>query len=104
MAVWTGALVELWVRGPGLMRALDILNLGTRWSGAMRGKRITAYAKAVVTVEVTGLGSWGPDCQNDQVFRQASEAAIGRLQNCKDLSNVRIIGEPKITMICAQEE
>lgn len=66
-------------------------------------KRVTAYARATLTVEVTSLGSWGPDCQADQVFRQASEAAIGRLQNCKELRNVRIIGEPKITMVCAEE-
>ena len=70
----------------------------------MKGNRITAYARATVTIEVTGLGSWGPECQNDQVFRQASEAAIGRIRNCRDLRNVRVIGEPKITMVCAVED
>ena len=69
-----------------------------------QGKRVTAYARAIVTVEVTGLGSWGPECQNDQVFRQAADAAVGRIMNCRDLRNVRVIGEPKVTMVCAQEE
>lgn len=66
--------------------------------------RVTAYARATITVEITGLGSWGPECTTDQVFRQASEAAIGRIENCRELHNVRLIGKPKITMVCAEEE
>lgn len=70
----------------------------------MSKSRISAYAKAIVTVEVTDLGSWGPECTNEQVFKQAAEAAVGRIRNAKDLRNIRVIGEPKIAMICAEEE
>lgn len=70
----------------------------------MSKPRISAYARAVVTVEVVGLGSWGPECTAEQVFKQASVSAISRIENAKDLRNVRVIGKPQITMICTQEE
>lgn len=69
----------------------------------MSKPRITAYARATLTVEVTGLGSWGPECSVDQIFRQASESAIGRIVNCRELRNVRIIGRPKITSVHTEE-
>ncbi|MBV4530957.1 hypothetical protein HU719_006000 [Pseudomonas sp. SWRI107] len=51
-------------------------------------------AKVTITVELTNLGSWGPDCTLDQVYRQAREAAIGRLNRVfKDhVATTRILG------------
>lgn len=56
--------------------------------------RTTTSAKVTITVELSSLGSWGPDCTIDQVYRQAREAAIGRLNKVfKDhVTTTRILG------------
>ncbi|QPN47330.1 hypothetical protein I5S86_10750 [Priestia aryabhattai] len=56
--------------------------------------RTRTGAKVTLTVELTNLGSWGPDCTLDQVYRQAREAAVGRLNKVfKDhLDTTRILG------------
>jgi len=56
--------------------------------------RTSTCAKVTLTVELTNLGSWGPDCTLDQVYRQAREAAIGRLDKVfKDhIATTRILG------------
>ncbi|NSX21871.1 hypothetical protein HTV13_18850 [Pseudomonas putida] len=56
--------------------------------------RTSTGAKVTITIEMTNLGSWGPDCTLDQVYRQAREAAIGRLNNVfKDhVATTRILG------------
>lgn len=41
--------------------------------------RTSTGAKVTVTIELSNLGTWGPDCTTEQVYRQAREAAIGRL-------------------------
>lgn len=65
---------------------------------------MSTTARATLTVEIYALGSWGKDCQLDQVYKQAAEAAIGRLENCKDLRNIRIIGKPIITAVLVEED
>ncbi|MFK0088726.1 hypothetical protein ACIQUS_15690 [Pseudomonas sp. NPDC090755] len=56
--------------------------------------RTTTSAKVTITLELSSLGSWGPDCTIDQVYRQAREAAIGRLNKVlKDhVASTRILG------------
>jgi len=56
--------------------------------------RTSTGAKVTITIEMTNLGSWGPDCTLDQVYRQAREAAIWRLNNVfKDhVATTRILG------------
>jgi hypothetical protein len=41
--------------------------------------RTTTGAKVTVTIELSSLGSWGPDCTIGQVYDQARAAAIFRL-------------------------
>jgi hypothetical protein len=68
-------------------------------------KRVTAGARVTVTVEVTGCGTWGTDCRIDQVHRQAAEEAIGYIRNRTERDRrLRIIGEPKVTMVTSTEE
>jgi len=57
--------------------------------------RTTTDAKVTVTLELSNLGSWGPDCTTGQVHDQAREAAIGRLNRLfKDhLDSTRIVGQ-----------
>ena len=55
--------------------------------------RTTTGAKVTVTLELSNLGSWGPDCTTGQVHDQARDAAIGRLNKVfKDhLDSTKII-------------
>lgn len=56
--------------------------------------RTTTGAKVTLTLELANLGSWGPDCLLDQVYRQAREAAVGRINRAfkDDNRNIRILG------------
>jgi hypothetical protein len=61
------------------------------------------YARATLTIEVRNIGSWGPGCQLDQVYRQAAEAAIGKIRNTFKPTDVFIIGDVKVTAIITDE-
>lgn len=56
--------------------------------------RTTTGAKVTITLELSSLGSWGPDCTTGQVYDQAREAAIGRLNRLfkEHLDSTRIVG------------
>lgn len=41
--------------------------------------RTKTNATVTLTIELSNLGSWGPDCQTSQIYKQAIEAANGRL-------------------------
>ena len=68
---------------------------------------ISAGARAQVTVELSGLGSWGTDCTVAQVHKQAAEAAISRLQQMfhenKQRHSVMIVGV-KVTGVFTEDE
>lgn len=68
--------------------------------------RTSTAAKVTLTIELTNLGSWGPDCTIDQVYRQAREAAIGRLNKVfKDhTSTTRILGPVVVEAITTDLE
>lgn len=67
--------------------------------------RLRARARVLVTLEISDIGgTWGGDCPTDQVFRQASESAIGLLRNgLANKADWRVVGEPKVTAILAEE-
>jgi hypothetical protein len=53
--------------------------------------RTTTSARVSVTVEVQ-VGSWGPDCDLAQVYRQGSDGAIGKLRRLFEReSGVRVV-------------
>ena len=68
--------------------------------------RTTTSAKVTVTLELSNLGSWGPNCTTGQVHDQASEAALGRLNRLfKDhLDSTKIIGQVKVEAISTDLE
>jgi hypothetical protein len=67
-------------------------------------KQLTGTAKATLTVEVSYLGRWGPDCKLEQVYAQAGEAAKGRLLNAlKEVPGVAVLGDIKVTAIFLPE-
>lgn len=79
------------------------------WSKPARGGevkpriRTTTFAKVQVTLEVP-VGSWGPECGLDQVYRQASEEALGKLRRITQLDRIRIVGVTKITAVSTEVE
>jgi len=60
--------------------------------------RTSTSALVQVTVEVR-TGSWGEGCQLDQVYRQASASALGKLQRALEKEGVRIVGVASIKAI-----
>jgi hypothetical protein len=72
--------------------------------------RTSTGAKVQLTIELTGLGSWGPDCKLEQVYDQAREAAINRISKAlatKDgqrATDARIIGPVVVTAITTDME
>lgn len=68
--------------------------------------RTTTGARVTLTIEISNVGSWGPECQMDQVYRQALEAAVGRVRNAfaKDARGVKIIGVPVVQAITTDME
>jgi hypothetical protein len=50
--------------------------------------RTSTGATVTITVELTGLGSWGPECTTEQVYRQAGEAAVNRLRK---IPHIRLV-------------
>ncbi|WP_329767348.1 hypothetical protein [Stenotrophomonas maltophilia] len=65
--------------------------------------RTSTSALVQVTVEVR-TGSWGGGCQLDQVYRQASASAIGKLQRALEKEGVRIVGVASIKAITTDTE
>jgi hypothetical protein len=64
--------------------------------------RTTTGATVTLTVELTGLGSWGPECTTVQVYQQAMSAAVNRLRN---MPHLRIVpGSIKLQTITTDLE
>lgn len=59
--------------------------------------RTTTFATVTLTIELSNLGSWGPDCQLSQVYNQAVEAARHRLSKAfSGDRDIRIVGIPNV--------
>lgn len=58
-------------------------------------------ARVTITLEISNVGSWGPGCEIDQVYRQAIESAVGRLNRAfkDDIRGIRIVGQPSVDAI-----
>ncbi len=67
--------------------------------------RTRTGAKVTLTLELTNLGSWGPDCKIDQVYKQALDQAVGRLGRLfQGQSDIRIVGRPVVQAISTDVE
>lgn len=66
--------------------------------------RTTTTAVATVTVEISGLGSWGPDCKLEQVYAQARESAERAILKALQGSSMRIVGNANIQAITTDVE
>lgn len=67
--------------------------------------RTKTGAMVTLTLELTNLGSWGPECQINQVYKQALDQAVGKLGRLfQGQSDIRIIGRPVIQAITTDVE
>lgn len=68
--------------------------------------RTSTSAVVTLTIELTGLGSWGPECNTEQVYRQAREAALRRLSRLfnGDPNGVRVVGAVGVKSITTDTE
>lgn len=73
-------------------------------------ERITTSAKATITIEISGIGTWGPDCLLNQVYKQGVDAAINAIQKLiqdggsKVNAHFRMVGSPKIEAVIISRE
>jgi hypothetical protein len=51
--------------------------------------KTSTSARVTVQLDIT-VGSWGPECGLDQVYRQATESAEGKVRRAFDLPNMSI--------------
>ncbi|MDT3556327.1 hypothetical protein ROV95_09340 [Stenotrophomonas maltophilia group sp. msm1] len=65
--------------------------------------RTSTSALVQVTVEVRA-GSWGEGCQLDQVYRQASEEALGKLRGALHKHGIHVVGVASIKAITTDAE
>jgi hypothetical protein len=63
---------------------------------------VGATAVVTITVQISDLGSWGPDCSVQQVHDQATRAAIGAIRNMDKDRRLTIIGTPEIKTITTE--
>ncbi|HDT0657897.1 TPA: hypothetical protein QIB60_000497 [Enterobacter cloacae subsp. dissolvens] len=66
--------------------------------------RTTTGATVTLTVQISNVGSWGPDCQIEQVYRQALIEAKGRIAKALEGKDIRFIGEPIVRAITTDME
>ena len=65
----------------------------------------TTRAVVTLTVEVRDCGNWGLACALEQVQKQATESAIGRVRNLLERTgekSVTIIGAVKVLAITSE--
>ncbi|MBP2197186.1 hypothetical protein [Pantoea cypripedii] len=66
--------------------------------------RTSTSAKVTITIEISNLGMWGPDCQISQVYRQAIEEANGKLSKLFYGQDIRVVGTPVVQAISTDVE
>lgn len=66
--------------------------------------RTTTGATVTLTIHVSNLGSWGPDCQMDQIYRQAIVEAKSRVAKALNNRDFRFVGEPVVRAITTDME
>lgn len=67
--------------------------------------KTTTGAVVTLTIQISNVGSWGPDCQMSQVYSQALESARQRLSKAFSGSrDIAIVGVPNIRSITTDME
>ncbi|MGQ3662625.1 hypothetical protein [Citrobacter braakii] len=66
--------------------------------------RITTGATVTLTLQISNLGVWGPDCQMEQIYRQAIIEAKNRIAKALSGRDIKFIGEPVVQAITTDME
>ncbi|EAA0895510.1 hypothetical protein S646_003441 [Salmonella enterica subsp. enterica] len=66
--------------------------------------RTTTGATVTVTIQVSNLGVWGPDCQMEQIYRQAIVEAKSRVARALNSRDFKFVGEPVVRAITTDME
>jgi hypothetical protein len=76
-----------------------------------KNPRQQTTTRVLVTVEVTDLQPWGPECTTAQIYKRSREAALLsvdcaiRGQQQPDRSgSLRVVGTPQIMMVITEDE
>ena len=73
-------------------------------SRGRKPSRGSVSATAVVTVRMTGLSTWGPDCTMDQIIEQATDEVHGRIRRYEQSNREKLfVQDVKITAVYAPE-
>jgi len=67
-------------------------------------KKLQASARVRVTLDISVPDRWGQDCPTSQIFKQATESALGELRKITDTHRGTVVGTPVVTMIFVEEE
>lgn len=60
---------------------------------------MTIHAKVTLTIEIDSGSSWGNATTFDQVSKQATEGALGRVGEMCGKYGARIVGKPEVMAI-----
>lgn len=66
--------------------------------------KLFTTAQIQVTVSVPASGSWGDQCTVEQIYRQAGEETVNKLQRAIKEIGSKVVGEPKVTSISNVED
>ncbi|EEJ7233390.1 hypothetical protein S483_001279 [Salmonella enterica subsp. salamae] len=66
--------------------------------------RTTSGATVTLTIQVSNLGSWGPDCPMGQIYNQAIIEAKSRIAKALNGRDIKFIGEPVVRAITTDME
>lgn len=66
--------------------------------------RTTTGATVTLTLQISNLGVWGPDCQMEQIYRQAIIEAKNRIAKALSGRDIKFIGEPVVRAITTDME
>ena len=67
--------------------------------------KTSTYAKVTLTIEVSSIGSWGPECALSQVYKQGVESALGAINRLFRADPFfRVVGTPKVEAITVTRE
>lgn len=69
--------------------------------------RVTGTAIVTVSVEVRGLGTYGPECSVGQVYEQSKREGVQALellfQHAKTSGKFRVVGDPTIRTVITEQ-
>lgn len=70
----------------------------------MGEERTKAMARVQLTIEVTAQCHWSSSAQVHQVYQQAADDVRGQLQVLFHNAGIKVVGEPHVVAVLAEEQ